>query len=100
MKIFKNQSKRSPLDLILLTVEPVRFFFVIKKRYICINSGFIDSPAPASPVVSDQVIQTYKSTIEQQSTQIKSLEEKLSDLEISLQALVCNYIFLSESKIK
>lgn len=38
------------------------------------------------------MIQTYKSTIEQQSNQIKSLEEKLSELETSLQALVNIYI--------
>lgn len=49
---------------------------------------FIDSPAPPSPVVSDQVIQGYKNTIEQQGTQIKSLEEKMAELEASLQALV------------
>lgn len=48
----------------------------------------VDSPGPPSPVVSDQVIQTYKTTIEQQGTQIKSLEEKLTELEASLQALV------------
>lgn len=63
-------------------------------------SSSIDSPAPASPVVPDQVIQTYKSTIEQQGTQIKSLEEKLSDLETSLQALVCNCFFQNKTKKK
>ncbi|KAI8047930.1 p115 like vesicle tethering protein [Thamnidium elegans] len=58
----------------------------IKKKPAKFN--IIDnSPAPASPGVPDQVIQTYKTTIEQQSTQIKSLEEKLSDLETCLQAL-------------
>lgn len=48
----------------------------------------VDSPGPPSPVVSDQVIQAYKTTIEQQGTQIKSLEEKVAELEASLQALV------------
>ncbi|KAG2210898.1 hypothetical protein INT47_000052 [Mucor saturninus] len=49
-----------------------------------------NSPAPPSPVVSDQVIQTYKTTIEQQGSQIKSLEEKVAELEASLQALKSN----------
>lgn len=48
----------------------------------------IDSPAPPSPVVSDEIVQTYKNTIEQQNTQIKSLEEKVAELEASLHALV------------
>lgn len=57
-----------------------------------------DSPAPASPVVSDEVIQKYKNTIEEQSNQIKSLESKVSELESSLQTLVSQA--LEYSKIK
>lgn len=48
----------------------------------------LDSPAPPSPVIPDQVIQNYKTTIEQQGNQIKSLEEKIAELEVSLQHLV------------
>lgn len=50
--------------------------------------AIIDSPAPPSPVVSDEVIQNYKNTIEEQLNQIKSLESKVSELEVSLQTLV------------
>ncbi|CAO3634660.1 unnamed protein product [Mucor hiemalis] len=44
-----------------------------------------NSPAPPSPVIPDQVIQQYKTTIEQQGSQIKLLEEKIAELEVSLQ---------------
>ncbi|EPB81545.1 hypothetical protein HMPREF1544_11735 [Mucor circinelloides 1006PhL] len=49
-----------------------------------------NSPAPPSPVVSDEVIQNYKNTIEEQLNQIKSLESKVSELEVSLQTLKSN----------
>ncbi|CEP09719.1 hypothetical protein [Parasitella parasitica] len=49
-----------------------------------------DSPAPPSPVVSDQVIQSYKKTIEEQTTKIKSLEVNVAELEASLQTLKSN----------
>lgn len=48
----------------------------------------LDSPAPSSPVVTDEAVQVYKNTIEEQSTQIKSLESKVSELESTIQTLV------------
>lgn len=47
-----------------------------------------DSPAPSTPNVSDETVQTYKNTIDEQTAHIKSLEEKLAELETSLQTLV------------
>jgi phage shock protein A len=45
-------------------------------------------------VVSDEVIQTYKTTIDQQGTQIKTLEEKVAELEASIQTLVKQNILM------
>ncbi|KAI8084073.1 p115 like vesicle tethering protein [Gilbertella persicaria] len=60
----------------------------IKKKPTSFNrlESRTNSPAPSSPVVSDEVIQVYKNTIEEKSNQIKSLEEKVAELETSLQS--------------
>ncbi|KAI8358534.1 p115 like vesicle tethering protein [Blakeslea trispora] len=57
---------------------------------------------PPSPVVPDQVIQTYKDTIQEKSGHIRSLEEKIAELEASLQSYRLNEteIKLKESESK
>ncbi|KAI9473710.1 MAG: p115 like vesicle tethering protein [Benjaminiella poitrasii] len=49
-----------------------------------------DAPTPANLVSADEVIQTYKSTIEEQAAHIKSLEEKIAELESTINTLKSN----------
>ncbi|KAI8380584.1 p115 like vesicle tethering protein [Choanephora cucurbitarum] len=74
------------VDLFKSTYEHIQKSLKKKPAHFDRLESRTNSPAPPSPVVPDQVIQTYKDTIEKKSSHIKSLEEKIAELEASLQS--------------
>lgn len=51
---------------------------------------YVDISTPSSPVVVDEVVQTYKAKIAEQDSLIKSFEQKMKELETIVQSLVSN----------
>ncbi|KAI7897457.1 p115 like vesicle tethering protein [Cokeromyces recurvatus] len=56
-------------------------------------------PMPTGSIVTDEVIQNYKNTIEEQVTQIKSLEEKMAELESIIKTLKANDEIIREELV-
>ncbi|KAI8983128.1 p115 like vesicle tethering protein [Pilobolus umbonatus] len=56
----------------------------IKKKPSNFSRFETDSPIPSSPVVPDSVIQSYKTTIQEQTNEIKLLKDKVAELEAAL----------------
>lgn len=54
----------------------------------CILIIIIDSLSPSSPVVTDETVQSQKVTIDKQTAQITSLEQKVADLQAFVESLV------------
>ncbi|KAG1472429.1 hypothetical protein G6F56_001544 [Rhizopus delemar] len=94
LQITHEEDAANPLPSLLLDSIFVDFF---KSTYENVQKTLKKKPAdfnkpesasiPSSPVVADEVVQSYKTKIDEQANLVKSLEQKVTELEASVQLL-------------